>query len=302
MKLPLVAALLFALAAPAAAAPQIAITFDDLPSHGPLPPGETRIGVAQKIIDALHAARAPWVYGFVNGLRTEDDPASTPVLDMWLDAGFRLGNHTYSHMNLNQHTLEEWEADVLKNRDFRLSLSPSRNMRRWLRFPYLAEGETVAKHDGARRFLQGHFFKIAGVTMSFDDYLWNAPYARCMAKGDAAAVKQMEDAWLAAAANSFDYYRGLSHQLYGRDIRYVLLMHLGAFDARMLPRLLDFYRAKGVRLISLERAARDRFYRTNTARFAPAGPVTLEQAMTARGVTSFPARQVQVMPFDTLCQ
>jgi hypothetical protein len=30
----------------------------------------------------------------------------------------------------------------------------------------------------------------------------------------------------------------MSEQLYNRDIPYVLLMHIGAFDARMLPRLL----------------------------------------------------------------
>ena len=39
-------------------------------------------------------------------------------------------------------------------------------------------------------------------------------------------------------------------------------MHIGAFDARMLPRLLELHRARGVRLVTLPEAERDPFYRT----------------------------------------
>ena len=59
-----------ALAAPGAApAREIAITFDDLPAHSDLPPGVTRVRVAQRIIDALKAAHLPPVYGFFNGVQ-----------------------------------------------------------------------------------------------------------------------------------------------------------------------------------------------------------------------------------------
>jgi peptidoglycan/xylan/chitin deacetylase (PgdA/CDA1 family) len=288
------------LALPAAAGPKIAITFDDLPSHSALPQDTTRVEIAQKIIAALKDAKAPPVYGFVNGIRLADDAPSAPVLQLWRDAGFPLGNHTYSHVNLNRHTLAEWEADTLKNEAVLAPLMRGGDWH-WLRFPYLAEGDTVAKHDAVRAFLARRHYRIAAVTMSFDDYLWNEPYARCVAKHDDATIAQMETAWLAAAEASLAYYHGLSMQLYRRDIAYVLLMHIGAFDARMLPRLLALYRDKGVTLIGLDDAERDPFYRVETNPGLHAGPETLEQAMQARGVT-FPARVVQVMPFDTLCR
>jgi lysophospholipase L1-like esterase len=44
---------------PADPSPKIAITFDDLPAHGPLPPGETRMDVILKIIAALREAGLP---------------------------------------------------------------------------------------------------------------------------------------------------------------------------------------------------------------------------------------------------
>src|SRR5689334_18192540 len=46
---------------PEANGPELAITMDDLPVHGALPPGETRLGVAQKILAAFKAAGVPEV-------------------------------------------------------------------------------------------------------------------------------------------------------------------------------------------------------------------------------------------------
>jgi peptidoglycan/xylan/chitin deacetylase (PgdA/CDA1 family) len=300
LKTYLLAVLLLVLAAPAAAGQQVAITFDDLPSHSALPSDTTRIDIAKQIIAALSDANAP-VYGFVNGLRLEDDAPSVPVLQLWRDAGFPLGNHTYSHMNLNRTALTDWEADALKNEAVLAPLMNGGDWH-WFRFPYLAEGDTVAKHAAVRAFLAAHGYRIAAVTQSFDDYLWNEPYARCVAKGDTATIAAMEAAYLAAAETSLAYYHALSQELYGRDIPYVLLMHLGAFDARMLPRLLSLYKAKGVSFISLDQAEADPFYRVDTNPALMSGPVTLEQAMAARGVAYYPARVVQVMPFETLCR
>jgi peptidoglycan-N-acetylglucosamine deacetylase len=299
MKAALAAAVFCALAIPAAAQ-QIALTFDDLPSHSALPAGETRIGIAQTIIAALEAAGAPPIMGFVNGMRLVDDPASAPVLKMWRETGFPLGNHTWSHMNLDLHTIADWEADTLKN-EAAIAPPMAGEDWHWLRYPNLREGETLAKHDGVRAFLARHGYRVAAVTMSFDDYLWNEPYTRCIAKGDDATVAQLEAAYLSAAAASADYYRALSQALYGHDIPYVLLMHLGAFDARMLPRLLSLYRAKGFSFVTLEQAEADPFYRASTDLAGPDGPVTLEQAMAAHGVT-FAPRLVQVLPFGALCR
>src|SRR5260370_21960461 len=87
----------------AAGSPQIAITFDDLPAHGPLPPGETRIEIASKILAALREARVPEAYGFVNGLRLEQQPADARVMQAWRAAGYLLANPGSAQLGLNQH-------------------------------------------------------------------------------------------------------------------------------------------------------------------------------------------------------
>ena len=289
-----------ALMAGSAAAQQIAFTWDDLPVHGALPPGETRAGIGQKLIAAMKDAKLPPIYGFVNGVGTENEPASPAMLKEWRDAGFPLGNHTWSHMNLSQHSLEDWEADALKNEPLLKSEMGDADWH-WLRYPYLAEGDTPEKTAAARKFLAEHGYRIAGVTMSFGDYLYNEPYVRCAEKNDTAAMEQVETAYLAAADATADYSRAMSKALYGHDIPYVLLMHVGALDARMLPRLLKLYRDKGFTFVSMEEAEKDPFYRNDLDLSLPAFPDSLEQAMHGRNLP-LPSRPTPTLKLNELCR
>ena len=268
-------------AAVSAGAQQIAITFDDLPAHGPLPPRVTRIEVAKQVIEALHRAQVPPTYGFVNGSIVELQPDTAPVLDAWRGAGNLLGNHTWTHMNLNQHSTQEFEQDIGHNEQL-LAQHMNGGDWRWLRYPYLAEGDTPEKRMGVRAWLAQHQYKIAGVTMSFADYEWNEPYARCVQKGDTKAVVWLETTYLRAAAQNLRYDHLMSKKLYGHDIPYVLLMHIGAFDAHMLPRLLAMYKRHGIVFVPLQQAEQDPFYKYDMDPKLLPGPDTLEGAMGAK--------------------
>jgi len=297
---PLIAAATTAGLAHAATPVKIALTFDDLPAHSALPPGVSRIDVAGGILAAFHDAGTPPVYGFVNGVQEEREPDSIGVLALWRAAGHPLANHTWSHMNLNTNSLEAWEADLVRNEPL-LERHMAGQDWHWLRYPFLSEGETPDKHAAVRKVLKARGYRIASVTMSFGDYAWNEPYARCMAKGDTAAVATMEASYLKAAKDSLDFSRGLSAKLYGRDIPYVLLMHAGAFDARMMPRLLALYRDNGVTFVSLEEAERDKFYAADEKTEATAAPTTLEEAMKAKDLP-VPPLALPFADLDKLCR
>lgn len=279
---------------------ELAITFDDLPAHGPLPPGVTRMEIAQRIGRALDDAHVPPTYGFVNGLGVERQPADIDVLEVWKDAGNPLGNHTWSHMNLNQHTVDEFEAEVERNEPI-LKQVMDKGDWHWFRFPFLAEGETPQKHDAVRAFLLERGYKIAAVTMSFADYSWNEPYARCRAKNDSNGIGVLESSYLSAAEENITFYRTLSESLFHRDIPYVLLMHIGAFDAKMLPRLLDLYRTKGFEFVPLAQAESDEFYKVDTDMHAPSGPTSLEGIAAERHM-AFPPRTSYDQQLETACR
>ncbi|MDG2521152.1 polysaccharide deacetylase family protein [Caulobacter segnis] len=281
-----------------AQAQEIALTFDDLPAHAALPPGETRVGVTARLIAALADAGAP-AMGFINGVQTEREPDSAAALDLWRAAGQPLANHTWSHMRLDDHSVAEFEADVARNEPM-LKRRMGQEDWRWLRYPYLAEGKTPAQHAEARAMLARRGYRVAGVTLDFGDWAYNDPYARCAAKGDAAAIAELEARYIAGAAASLAYARALSKAALEREIPLVLLLHAGAFDARMMPRLLAFYRSEGVRFVTLETATRDAFYAPDVK---PSGdaPTTLENAARAKGV-AVPVQGWSVTGLDGVCR
>jgi peptidoglycan-N-acetylglucosamine deacetylase len=284
-----------------AGAQQIAFTFDDLPSHGPLPPGVARLEIADSILATLKKDKMPPTYGFVNGRLVEKEPGTEAVLKAWRDAGQPLGSHSWSHPNLEDITAAEFDADIEKDESMLKTLMAGQDWH-WFRYPYLHEGETVEKRREVRAWLFAHDYKIAQVTMSFGDYLWNEPYARCKVKHDDAAIARLHDSYLAAADQSLGRYRAMSKAVYGRDIPYVLLMHIGAFDARMLPELLALYRSRGVSFVSLPEAEKDPAYKDDPDLGMKGGGALLEQMMVKKQLP-FPANSSSFgKELDAMCR
>ncbi|WP_238940785.1 GDSL-type esterase/lipase family protein [Sphingomonas beigongshangi] len=268
-------------AAPPAQPPQIALTFDDMPAHGPLPVGDDRLAIARRIIAALKAAHAP-AFGFYNG-GFATDATAPQVVGAWRAAGFPIGNHSWTHGDLATVGPDAFLADVWRDEPPLVAASRGSDWH-WFRYPFLSEGRNAADRDAVRAGLRARGYRIAAVTMSFGDYGWNDAYARCVAKRDQGAIAGLESSFLAAARVQALRSRMLSQAALGRDIPYVLLMHLGAFDAHMLPRLLDLYRSLGFTFTTLARAEADPFYAAATDLSRPGPSPTLEAAAAAKGV------------------
>jgi peptidoglycan/xylan/chitin deacetylase (PgdA/CDA1 family) len=262
---------------------QVAFTFDDLPAHGPLPPGEFRPEPIRTIIKTLKTENMPPTYGFVNGFRTDEYPYQSELLREWLVSGNPLGSHTWSHPSLDKSSAKKYIANIAENEPLLEKIDPLGDWH-WFRFPYLEEGDTLAKRNAVRDYLLGHHYKIAEVTLDFGDYMWNDAYARCAAKHDDAAVVSLQDSYLATADEYITYSRTLSQRLYGRDIPYVLLLHVGAFDAKMLPQLIALFRKRGFEFVSLPQAESDPAYSVDPKIAYPGGGLLMELAATTRNV------------------
>jgi peptidoglycan/xylan/chitin deacetylase (PgdA/CDA1 family) len=280
--------------------PALAVTFDDIPIHGPLPEGQTRLDVVRSIASTLREAGVPEAYGFVNAAGIESEPELGATLDVWRSVGYPLGNHGWSHLDLNRTDTGVYLAEITRNEEILADAMGEADWR-WYRYPNLAEGDDAEKRLAVRAFLKERGYRIAGVTMSFHDYLWNEPYARCLAAGDEAGVAALERSYLEAARESIAYDRDAARRLYGRDIPYVLLMHVGAFDARMLPELLALYREEGFRFVTLAEASGDPAYAADVDPAAPPLPVGLGARLAAAGV-ELPAPRSYGEMLDQLCR
>jgi peptidoglycan/xylan/chitin deacetylase (PgdA/CDA1 family) len=268
-------------------AENLAITFDDLPLNGTLAPDMTRSGVVQGVIAILKKRHVPPVYGFVNAKRFENEPDGAAALEAWVAGGQHVGNHSYSHFDLNKVTSEVFLTDVHQNEPVLELLS--RDGWRWFRYPFLREGDTLEKRRGVRKDLEERGYRIAQVSIDWEDYLWNSPYARCTAKRESDALARLRSGYLTLASAYIDADRQMAQMIFGRPMSHVVLLHLGAFSSAILPDLLDLFEKKGFTLVTLEEAQKDPAYQSDPDAASENGGTLLEQWLDARKMKYPPA-------------
>ncbi len=280
---------------------QVAITVDDLPVHGDLPSTMTRSEIAKKFIETFKAKGVPGVYGFVNAKNIGGDQERADLLATWANSGLALGSHTYSHIDLNTASVQAFEDEIVANESVLQALMGARDWH-WFRYPYLHEGDTLEKRHAVRKYLSDHGYKIAQVTLDFGDYAWNNPYARCVAKQDTQAIEWLKSSYLNTAKEDLELDRKLSVMLFGRDIKYVLLLHIGALDSVMLPDLLDLFKKQGFDFISLEEAQKDPAYQSDPDAALLHGGTFLEQLTEAKHMNYPPHADRPMDKLDTICK
>ncbi len=124
---------------------QVAITIDDLPSAGS--GGASGIDAVRrmtvKLLAPFREQKIPLI-GFVNAGQSESLGAAgvREMLDLWLAAGADLGNHTYSHPNIDTSPFEEYTADIVKGEPLlREALAARGKKLEFFRHPFLHTGE-----------------------------------------------------------------------------------------------------------------------------------------------------------------
>jgi len=165
-------------------------------------------------------------------------------------------------MDLHGNTVENFKRNIDQNEAALEKLMEGQNWK-WFRYPYLREGDTLEKRREARAYLKQKDYRTAQVTIDFGDYMWNAPYARCMANGDQQAVEELKSLYLEAAEDSLDAGQELSNLLFGRDMKHTMLLHIGAFTGLMLPDLFELLDDLDFKVITLAEAHSDAAYESD---------------------------------------
>jgi cellulose synthase/poly-beta-1,6-N-acetylglucosamine synthase-like glycosyltransferase/peptidoglycan/xylan/chitin deacetylase (PgdA/CDA1 family) len=241
----------------AAAGIEVAITIDDLPTHGTLPPGITRLEVADKIINVLRHHGIKGAIGFVNGGQVADSPEHGVILEHWIAAGHRLGNHTFAHVDLHQIGADAFSADIERNEPI-LARYGGTEADRLFRYPYLHEGATLSDREAVRRALRERKYHVVPVTVDFSDWAWNDAFVRCV--GTPEAVASLRRGFRESALRALSWSEETAQTLVGRPIKQILLLHASAFVSLTLEDVLSMYKARGVRFISAHEALEDPVY------------------------------------------
>jgi peptidoglycan/xylan/chitin deacetylase (PgdA/CDA1 family) len=244
---------------------QVAITIDDLPAAAANSMSAAAITeMTAKLLATLTQNKVP-VVGFVNEKELYyhwgEVDERIKALNMWLDAGFELGNHTFGHTSLNLAGLQEFEESVIQGETVtRILLAQHNKKLRYFRHPYLDTGRDLQTRREAEAFLVARGYRIAPVTLDAWDWNFAGVYADAKKRGDAALQQEVVSSYLSYHAEMFAYEEKLSKDLIGYEPKQILLLHASQLEADHIGELLDLMRKRGYRFITLEDALSDEAY------------------------------------------
>ena len=243
---------------------QVAVTIDDLPAGMADRMSASDItAMTTKLLTTLRDQKIP-VVGFVNEkklYKPGEVDARINVLKMWLDYGFELGNHTFSHASLNQVALSDWEDEVIKGESVtKMLLAEHKLKMRYLRHPYLDTGRDLLTRRKADEFLTQRGYRIAPVTLDGWDWMFAGVYEDAKKRNDTDLQQKLVKEYLAYHDAVFTYYEHLSVKVVGYEPKQVLLLHASNLEADHIGELLDLLRKHGYHFITLEDALSDSAY------------------------------------------
>ena len=236
---------------------EIAITLDDPNVYASprLAPAE-RDAAIRKALARYHLQAAL----FVCGMRVDSADGKT-LLEAWDREGHLIGNHTYSHRNLNdpRESASDYKADITKAEAM---LQPFRHFERLFRFPFLKEGESRRKRDSVRRFLKREGYSMGYVTVDASDWYIDARLAARLRKDPGTNVKPYRDYYLEHLWDRVQFYDTLAKKVLGRSPKHTLLLHHNLLNALFLGDAIRMLRSHGWKMIDAHDAYQDPIHKS----------------------------------------
>lgn len=230
---------------------EIAITIDDLPLVASMmntPANQKRsIDRFTQIVQTFEKYKVP-VVGFVIAGAIEKGQWS--FLEQFRQAGFMLGNHTYSHYNLNQMSAEKYIADIERADKI---LAPIMSTPKYFRYPYLAEGNKNTKQK-VFDYLKAHDYIIAPVTIDSKDFEFNARVYKVPFRSREKYIQKLKPQYLAYI---WSQTLKAEKKAKGQNGKQILLLHANTLNSYLLGDILEMYQKNGYKFISLTEALKN---------------------------------------------
>jgi peptidoglycan/xylan/chitin deacetylase (PgdA/CDA1 family) len=251
----------------------VAITFDDLPAAGTTDPTEVK-SLNISILDSLDRHHTPAI-GFIIESRVQEiGKAGMEIFEEWINRGYELGNHTFSHADFNGLIVDEFEKEIMAGESsLTAAMAKVGKTPRYFRFPQNHTGDTKEKHDAIAAFLQRRGYTLAVCTIDNEDFAFNEAYLKMFANKDEESASRLRADYLAYTSTEIDYYTELHRKIFSREIPHVMLLHVNRLNADVIDKLLDIFEQKRYAFVSLDTALADPAYKTPDADITKYGPM-----------------------------
>ena len=242
---------------------KVAITIDDGPVSGSGRDIEAFLRISAGLRESFVAEKVPAIM-FVNERQLNVDgqrDARVGVLHQWLDAGLDLGNHTYSHPNLGDVSLERFMDDIVKGEVISRPLLEARGKKLvWFRYPFLATGKGEAAKS-IEDFLSQRGYKVAPVSVDYHDYSFSRAYVSHVRANDRQKADEHFTMVLKLMDESFSRAETRSTDVLGYELAQTLLIHCNEMNALTLRTTIQRIRDRGYTFVSMDEAMEDPAYK-----------------------------------------
>lgn len=230
---------------------EIAITIDDLPlvaSKMDTPGNQQRSTERfDRIIAALTENQVP-ATGFV--IAGAIEKGQWEFLERFRNAGFTIGNHTYSHYNLNRMNAEKYIADLDRADQ---KLTPLLSEPKYFRYPYLAEGNKTTKPE-VLAYLNEHHYVVAPVTIDSKDFEFNERLYKVPFRTREQYVGKLKNQYLAYI---WKQTLKAEKRANGEPVKQILLIHANLLNSYLLGDIIQMYKENGYKFITLTEALKN---------------------------------------------
>ena len=261
---------------------KIALTFEYVPWMKPM--GFFRARELSNMILRNLERESIQAAGFVVQSKVEDDPSTYVILDDWAAKGHILGNQTWGAADYNLMEPQHFFEHIRDGHKYLRTIARAHPLNfRFLRFPYLHEGDTEKKKKRIRKDLYRGSYRIAHVSVKTAVNFFNRPFVRSQTEYPE-KLEALKEKYLSHVMSSVDYAEKQSQAVFERNIPHVLQLHMGVATSMMLKPLIEALKSRGYGFVNLVDALDDPAYSTLEEYVGPLGLTFIDRVAATRGL------------------
>jgi hypothetical protein len=214
-----------------------------------------------KLLHALKDNGIPPTVDFLAG-----ESLDQGLQEEWLRSGNLIGTLTYKGLSPKKGSAQEFIDTLTRNEQELGPLwSKFERKQKYFRYPSLKLGMDTQRPREIHAFLkQNGFVEVPATIDSRDDY-FSQPYCAALARGDKVCANFVIATFKSMLLDKTLKARAAARKIAGRDVKQILMIQANQLTSDLLDELLRWYKAMGVRFISIDEALGDVFYATEDA-------------------------------------
>jgi hypothetical protein len=212
----------------------------------------------EKLLNAIRSNGLPPTVNFLAG-----ESIDLVIQEEWLRSGNLIGSMTYKGRSSKRGDTEEFIETLSRNeQEFAPLWSKFNRKQKYFRYPSLKLGVDARRPREIAVYLKENGFVEVPATIDARADYFSQPYCSALARGDKVCANFIGATFKSVLLDKSQKARDAARRIAGREVKHILLIQANQLTSDMLDEMLRWYKAMGVRFISIDEALKDPFYAT----------------------------------------